>query len=1228
MRFVMKASLCVFLLAFAVLAVPVPQAAGQTIYGSIAGTITDPSGAVVSGAKVQARNEQTGASSETVSSGAGVYRFPELPLGRYTLTVTMSGFQQTQLTGIDVQIQTTAAANIGLKPGIATTTLTVNANAPALQTESSDIGQVVETKEILNLPLAVSVGVGALRSPEEFMFLLPGTVGPGTANNGNSGVFLNKIAGGQNYGNEVLIDGVSQQRSENGSSFDEEAPSVEALEEFKLTTAMPEAEFGRTTGGIENFATKSGTNTYHGDLYEILKNQDLDANNWFAGGNRALCLNSNTAAYCDRTFATPEDIKNDYGGTLGGPVHVPHLYNGTDKLFFFFSWEQIHYNLGATVTNTVPTSQELSGDFSNPAIYNPSNVVGTNPCDGSPIYQGQIFDPSTTKVVSGVECRTAFPGNKITSGFSPAAKAILAYFPPPTNNLVFNNFQFKGVAPITDTAETIRIDSNLSQKSKIWGSYSSRENDRTSGTPALPYPIDPGSWVQDFTTHFGRVGWDYSFTPTMLNHFIFGTNRSNSKNYAQAIFANMNWSEKFGIGNANSFNFPELTNGFTAQEGNAPQNDDNVDNGLRLNDSVSWQKGSHSITFGTDIRWQQYSPIDGNSPVINFCGAQTAVDPNLESVTGNGLASELLGLACNGSQSVIPHQSRWTSWYWALFVQDDWKVNSNLTLNLGVSYSADLPRHEAKNNTSNFSPTAIDTEYNVPGALVFGTTCHCNTAWANSYWKDFAPRIGFAWTPPIMDRKTVVRGGMGILYGPLQYSDFGGSMNTGYRSNPSFPSKNGFDPSFAIDSGYPAFAQPPDLDPGYFNATFVSGSWIMPQYGKPAAIYDWDLQIQHQLATDLIATVGYVGNEGQNLHSNLENPNNISIKDLQYGDVLNQQLASNTGGVTPPFPGYYTLWGNGITVQQALRPFPQYDFIDSGCCLQNVGHASYDALLASLQRQFRQGFNLQVSYTWSKSITDADSLLPNNGNGVPQDQDVWDLHKEKSISFQDVPQQVVISYLYDLPWGKKRMFLNNGPLANLLGGWELGGIQRYMSGQPMGFCCASGIPGFENAIRFNTIPGKTIKSAIYSKGAKSIDPFNTSMGTDPLVNSMFNGAISNLQYPTGSAQQQSAAFYDQNLPANPGGVPSRGTGPFTLGDTPRVDGVARLPDFFDEDFSLLKDTTLHENLALQLKFEFINALNHHTWNYPDQGPADPTFGIPTATLQNPRNIQVTGKILF
>ena len=610
------------------------RSGAQTVFGSIAGTVTDATGAVVAGAQVRAVDEKSGTTFEMVSTSAGTYRFPEVPVSSFDITVSAAGFQAQKLTGIRVNLQTTSAVNITLQVGAANQTLTVEANAPQVQTESSDILQSITADQYQKLPLALG-GVGAFRSPEAFIFLLPGNTGPGTANSPN-GIFFSKIAGGQDYGAEVLIDGLSQQRSENGSSFDEEAPSVDALQELTVTEALPPAEYNRTTGGFENFVTKSGGNSYHGFGYEILRNTALDANLWFNGGYKAQCIAAGNSG-CSQTFATPADHKNDYGVTFSGPVWIPKIYNGRDKLFFFFGWEQLKYNLGATTITTVPTAAELAGDFSNPALFNPSKVVGTNPCDGSPVYQGQIFDPSTTRTVNGVECRTAFPGNKIPGGFSAAAKNILAYFPAPTNGNVFNNFSYSSTAPIENTTLTVRIDANITQKLKLWSSYSSRDNNRISGAPQyLPYPIDYATWKQDFETHFWRLGLDYAFSPSLLNHFIIGSNRSNSINFAVPALEHTDWFAKLGISNAVSNNFPVVTNGVTAQEG-MPNNGDNIDNGLRLVDTVSWQKGPHSFAFGTDIRYQQYSPINNNSPAINFCAQQTSAYQG-SSNNGNGLA--------------------------------------------------------------------------------------------------------------------------------------------------------------------------------------------------------------------------------------------------------------------------------------------------------------------------------------------------------------------------------------------------------------------------------------------------------------------------------------------------------------------------------------------------------------------------------------------------------------
>src|SRR5271156_4008648 len=318
---------------------PLGRIDAQSVRGTLTGSVSDPTGAGIPGATVEAKNEATGDVSNTVTTSAGTFRFPELPLGRYDVTIKAPGFGVGTFTGIPVQIQQVTPLEAVLKPGATAETVTVSANAAALQTESSDVGGIVSARQIVELPLALG-GVGALRSPEAFAFLLPGTTGPGTANS-NNGIFLSKIAGGQSYGNEVLIDGSSQHRSENGSSFDEEAPSVEALQEFKITTALPEAEYGRTTGGLENFVTKSGTNNYHGTVYELFRNTALDANTWFNDGNKAYyCVGASDTAACRTQYAVPIDNKNDYGVNMGGPVWIPKFYNGRDKMFWFFSWEQ------------------------------------------------------------------------------------------------------------------------------------------------------------------------------------------------------------------------------------------------------------------------------------------------------------------------------------------------------------------------------------------------------------------------------------------------------------------------------------------------------------------------------------------------------------------------------------------------------------------------------------------------------------------------------------------------------------------------------------------------------------------------------------------------------------------------------------------------------------------------------------------------------------------------
>lgn len=1204
------------LLAFLFLSIP---SFAQSNRGEIAGSVTDTVGAVIPNAQVAAKNDETGNTTKAVSTSAGTYRFTELPLGHYTVTVTASGFSSTTNTGVLVTVNNVTSLNITLKPGEVSETVTVDASAPTIQTESSDISGTVSTRQIVELPLALG-GVGALRSPESFVFLVPGTTGPGTGNNNANGVFYSKLAGGQNYGAEVLLDGASITRSENGSSFDETSPSVEALQEFKVTTSVPSPEFGRTTSGIESFVTKSGTNAFHGTVFELFKNDALDANSWFNNGHRAQCAEGD--ASCRSTYATPLDKKNDYGVTLGGPVWIPKLYNGKDRTFFFFAWEQYRQTQGGTPIQTVPTDAERGGDFS-AILGGPTNVI--NPCTGEAVLQNQIFDPATSRNVNGTDCRDPFPNNKIDPGrFSASAQALIKGLPSanqpgtPTLYGFTQNFAYKSSFPILNTTQTIRVDQTITQKSKIWASYNVRDNARLTGLDNFPDPFNSGGYPQDFNTHYSRAGWDYAITPNLLNHLNAGYNRTNSKNFARTL-GGQNYSQEAGIANVDSTAYPRINwdglDGFTSL--GITNNGDNIDNGVRLNDIVSWQHGRNSFKFGVDYRHQQYSVIQETIPTFSFLRSETDVanisgTPQFES--GNSFASFLLGTVDSAGLSVYDHNPRWNSHYIAGFVQDDLKVNSNLTLNIGFRYDVDMPRHEAGNNTSNLSLTAPDpAANNLPGAFIFAKTCNCNTAWADTWYKDFAPRIGFAYTLPGTNNKAVIRGGGAIIYGPLLYGDFGSGMTQGYTVNPSANSANGFSPAFQLDNGFPAYNRGPNLDPGQLTApqgpgSFVpvGGNFISKDMGRPSMTSNWSLQLQDEVARDLILTVGYIGQTAQNLRSALQNINNIPLSDFAYGDHLNDNIAlgSSADGVNAPYP---TFTGQ---VYRALRPFPQYDYIATDCCLQNVGHSSYNAMVVSLERRFHQGLNLQASYTWAKNLTDADTALENNQPGESQDQDIYDHSKEKSVSIQNIPNTFVVSYIYELPFGKGRRWLNQNRVLNYaVGGWQIGGIQRYQSGQPISFGCASGIFGYQNCIRF-------------SKGQAGFT--SDAYKKNPLGPNFFNGqSWFNPAYTPGQVALEDAAFVDNNRYF-------RGSyDPFTLGaGIPRVTQAISSPIWKSEDFSLIKNIPIKEQINFQLKIEALDAFNRHNFSIPDTTPTDGEFGIPTSTDYGPRSLQITGRINF
>jgi hypothetical protein len=1167
----------------------------QSNRGALAGTIKDSSGAMVADAKISAVDSQTGSTYSTTSSDVGYYRFPEMAVGVYSIKVERDGFETAVQENVIIQLNAISALDITLTAGSVTETVTVSAGAAALETESSDISTNVSPEQVTGLPLIVGGqgGLGAMRSPQAFAFLAPGAVGPGSGGT-FGGPFISSIGGGQAYDEEIMLDGADVLNSENGTIIDDSLPSIESFLEFHVTTSNTSAEYGRNAGDVESFTTKSGTNSFHGNAYLIFRDTILDANNWFNNGY--LGAGDTPRSLYARS---PDDLK-DYGLTFGGPVLIPKVYNGRDKLFGFFSWEQFRQNAGAVTISTLPTTPERTGDFADRLG---AAIPGqTNPCNGQPIYAGEIFDPTTTQTVGGQACRLPFDYNGQLNVIDPTREdsvtsKVLGFVPQPNlgTGLLANNYAFAGTNPTTVTTDTIRVDYNASSKDKTYFMYAARENLNDSNVPFLPQPVD-GTNVQDHYSRYARVGWDHFFNPTLLNHLNLGYNRVQSPQVAISGTTGHQWPTELGItGALPGVVFPS----FSLSEGTslgASIDRHLADNGYRFNDNLSWQHGQHSLTVGSDWRFQRWNANSNtdNSGAFSYNRNETAPLPGDTGEAGNGYASFFIGAADEGYADVPLHQPSWLSHYLGFFVEDDFKMSRDLTLNLGFRWDEDTPRRENFNDSSIISLSLANPGAGgIPGAYEFASNCSgCNPTWASTWTKDFAPRLGFAWSPEFV-KDTVLRGGYGIFYTALQYADGGTGMQEGYAATPTFLSPDSFTPAFYIgQTGFPAYPPPPNLNPAIANNG--SPDYIDRTYGRPGMIQSYNLNIEHQLPGQFLFSVGYVGHHATHTRSNVAYINNLPDKFMADGASLHNSV---TGGPYSAFSG---------TLGQSLRPFPQYFSINTWEYLENEGQNSYNSLQVKLERQFHNGFSLLSSYTFAKTLSDADALLPTfgtyaGGGGI---QDPENLKSERSVSQEDIPQMFVTSYLYDLPIGKGKAFLNQGGVTNaIIGGFHVGGVNRYQAGQPLVISCATGIPGMDTCIRYNQVPGVSLSS-----GAKQSGGFNPFSATNNLYLNL-------------------AAFQDPNLV--PGGANTANpTLPYVFGNLPRQLGTVRTPNYLEEDLVAGKTLTLTEWLRFDLRAEFNNAFNRHVFGGPNTNPASPGFGTITGLDDQPRKIQLYGQFLF
>jgi hypothetical protein len=1196
---------------------------GQSNAGSLAGTVTDPGGNAIANARVIATNVGTGQTKTTTTESTGAYRFSVLQVGTYSVSAAASGFKTTDRSGVQIQLETTTALDISLEVGATSETVEVSANAPQLQTESSDVGTVVTPEQVVDLPL--DTNGSAIRNASDFVFLTPATYGTGTA----GGNFQAGVGGGQTMGSEILLDGASIELQSFGDVFEtNELPSVESIGEFKVLTSGIPANEGRSTSGVQSYTTKSGSNAWHGSGFEILHRTSFDANTWF--NNLSIAENGPSVFN-----ATPSDNKNEFGLSLDGPVRLPHVYNGKDRTFFFFSWGQFRQDKGYSYLETIPTQANLSGDFSADLT---TNALGANPCDGSTIYEGQIFDPTTTNSTisatnpTGIPCRTAFAGNKITLPLSPVAMAIAQYIPAPTTSGLVNNYNAAGTLPIIDTAETIRIDHSFGEKDKIFAVYNVRDDVTTYTQGHLWLPVRPYITKQDIPDHFARVGYDHIFSSHLINHALLATNETRDAQNYLTVFGGVDYSQKVGLPGGEGDEFPGIYPNegsvvpFGDVQNNAGYNGRIMDSAAILADNVLWSKGRHNLTLGSEYRYllsvsSFTSPLQGQ---FQFGREQTAATVATASASGNGVASFLLGQVAS-VQSIRDLVSlRNLGHYFAGYIQDEFKVNRQLNLSLGLRYDFEVPFREEHDFGSNFSPTTINTGIygtGTPGALIFGgsgSQQSGSTRWQHTYWRDIEPRLGFAWSPALLHDRLAFQGSYSEITAPFVYwqqeyslpPGFAPTVTTNNNCNP-FGAGELLDPGSPVTPGVcnataygvPSTPTTPDFDRSQLNGSQIY--WAQAGFGRPGENQLWSLTSETRLATDLLLTIGYLGQAGSHLGSNLAYVNDLNPRYFSLGTHLNDTFSNATNyldGVASPYSGF------SGTVAQALRLYPQYTYINTAAYGENIGHNSFHSMIVKLERRFHNGLNLLGSYTWSKNLTDVAGIAGGSlgGDFVGATQNPFNLKTEKALGQEDVPSIFVLSYIYELPFGKGKQLLNQGRAADLVfGGWSLSGIQRYQDGNPVGFGCATSIPGMyvnqegaTHCVRWNLVSGQAIHSSARGNGH-------------------FNPAVSgdNVWYNPG-------AFSDPNANVT-------GSTPYSFGDKPDFQGNDRSFPWYEEDFGLTKRLPVTERINALVRVELFNAFNRNIFGNPDSEPYDgAAFGTVGGSQNSPRAMQLTFRMTF
>lgn len=1178
---------------------------GQADLGTITGTVTDSSGAVIASVDITAIQVGTGVQFKAVSNSLGFYSLLNLPIGNYTVTFRRAGFKDFNRNGIVLQTQHTLQINAAMQVGSVAETVTVT-GTPVLEMQT-EVGTNMNAKALTDLPISIA---GSGRDLTAFAFDVTPNV------NGNG--WTSSIAGSQNFTKEVLIDGTSTDSGIVGN-FGESQPSMDAVQEAQIDTTGLSVEDGRSGGGAFMYELKSGTNRFHGSSFGFLQNEFLNANSWLNNWYLSQCAAGD--ASCEKTYRRAKNRYFDYGFSGGGPVWRKWL--GLKKMYIFGAYEKYMQADWRENPNsaTVPTANMLNGDFSE-LLSNAANVQGkwadgtpkctASPCPilkseggapytdsaGNPIYYGSIFNPQGN----------VYAGNIITGPISPIAQKVVSIYKKnyqPTSAGLTKNYPdlVNGFPWFHQTQLSFKYDWDIRGNDHITSSYIYNLRPRTSANPGSSLwqegtqnggPLAFAT-VQTVISNEYRVSEMHTFSPSLANVVAYTFNTFQNK---AVPTSQSNYPSQLGFGSVDSLkNFPYITfngspNGVGATKiGNYYSSTAGyVAYNAILNDTLSWMKGRHTFKFGTEIRALGFNN-DSTGGALQFAFSNNTFAPTstaIQPYVGSAFANFLLGQVQSASQGVTFVQDARRKEL-SFFAQDEVRITPRLTASLGLRWELTRPLHVLGGKWSNFDVTAPNLAYNnIPGAVTWLDNPNGSFETFTD-WHQLAPHVGFAYQ--ITD-KLVTRSSFGINYVPLGWNQYSGvpyGAAVGFTGVNRVQEVAAQTPAFQWDSGYPGVYTPPTGPQP--KSTYIpwAPANVDTHTRQLGLMENWYVGIQYELPSNAKLEINYTGSSGRNLHDGALVPTNFPTWST-YQKLLNSghiwDWISNAGqaaaaGVPYPYPGF------SGEAYFAINPFPQVQAnYDTAVAFTNspLGQSGFNAFTVEGIKQ-RGTLTLDLSYNWARSTGNTGSAFI----------DTWsfnhwwqDPYKYKYEAHWPHTSDTVKGYLiYALPIGQGRRFLSSSRLLDyFVGGWSAGAIVNYNNGGQMGAIGSR-----------NYYPGW---SAVYTNVAAHPDFKNHFKRYNPGWN------------PTvaGTGPDPNSVFVDPSNFSDPASG--------QLGNSPTVFSNWRGWAFADEDASLLKSNRFGRDgrFAVTLRAEFFNLFNRHYWSGPNTSESSAYFGHVTGVSGN------------